>query len=94
MSYSVYYHPDVKHKDLPGIPENIKTRIRNAIESRLIVDPEKYGSPLRRGLYGYRKLRVGDYRIIYKLYSSELKVVILKIGHRREVYERVNLRLG
>ncbi|MEW6096323.1 MAG: type II toxin-antitoxin system RelE/ParE family toxin, partial [bacterium] len=41
-------------------------RIRKAIEQRLATDPVKYGEPLRRSLQGYRKLRVGDYRVIYK----------------------------
>ena len=41
-------------------------------------------------VYGYRKLRAGDYRIIYKL--AKKKIIVLKIGHRKEVYQKVHLR--
>ncbi len=47
--------------------------------------PQEFGEPLRRTLKGYWKLRVGDYRVIYKV--IETTVLILRIGHRREVYE-------
>ncbi|MDD5090498.1 MAG: type II toxin-antitoxin system RelE/ParE family toxin [Candidatus Wallbacteria bacterium] len=91
MPYRLHYHPDVKKKDLPGIPANIKERIRKAIEERLLPDPGKYGEPLRRGLHGYRKLRVGDYRVIYKIRDEN--ILILKIGHRKEVYRQVDVRI-
>lgn len=44
-----------------------KQRIRNSIESKLTLAPHQFGEPLRRTLKGYWKLRVGDYRVIYKL---------------------------
>lgn len=91
MLYNLFYHPDIKKEDLPGIPKNIQKRIRNAIEKRLVIHPGKYGEPLKRGLYGYRKLRVGDYRIIYKV--DKENIAILKIGHRKEVYRKVHLRI-
>jgi len=85
MSYSIHYHPEIR-KDISSIPRNIKSRIQKAIEERLIVDPGKYGEPLRRSLRGYRKLRVGDYRIIYRVQARE--IIVLKIGHRKEVYKK------
>ena len=90
MSYHLFYHPDVKKEDLPDIPGNIRDRIRKAIEGRLLTDPEKYGQPLKRGLQGYRKLRVGDYRIIYKV--DQENIAIFKIGYRKEIYHKVHLR--
>ena len=66
MHYLVRYHPLVR-KDLSTINTTIKARIKNAIERRLMVDPIKYGDPLRKTLKGYRKVRVGDYRIVYKI---------------------------
>ncbi len=79
MPYHLFYHPDIKKQDLPEIPRNIQERIRNAIETRLLADPEKYSEPLKRGLRGYRKLRVGDYRAIYKV--DKENIAIFKIGH-------------
>ena len=91
MEYNLFYHPDIAKEDIPSIPRNLKERIRKAIEQRLLLDPEKYGAPLKRGLQGYRKLRVGDYRIIYKVDKRNIKV--FKIGHRKEVYRKVYSRM-
>ena len=91
MAYRLCYHPDVAEEDLPEIPKNMQERIRKAIEERLLVGPGKYGEPLRRGLYGYRKLRVGDYRVIYKV--DKKNIVIFKIGHRKEAYCQAYLRI-
>jgi mRNA interferase RelE/StbE len=85
MSYQISYHPDVQ-KDLADLPKNIKDRIQRAIEERLMKDPVKYGNPLRKSLRGYRKLRVGDYRIIYRI--EERNIFVFKIGHRKEIYTK------
>jgi len=85
MSYQISYHPDVQ-KDLADLPKNIKDRIQRAIEQRLMKDPVKYGNPLRKSLRGYRKLRVGDYRVIYKL--EEKNIFVFKVGHRKEIYTK------
>jgi len=83
MAYSIIYHAEIA-KDISGLPKNIKSRIKKAVENRLLIDPIKYGQPLRRSLQGYRKLRVGDYRVIYKIEKNN--IIILKIGHRKDVY--------
>ena len=85
MDYKLAYHPEII-RDISGLPKNIKTRIKKAIENRLLTDPIKYGEPLRRSLQGYRKLRVGNYRVIYKIEKNI--IIILKIGHRKEVYNK------
>ncbi|MCM8826484.1 MAG: type II toxin-antitoxin system RelE/ParE family toxin [Candidatus Omnitrophica bacterium] len=92
MAYTVIYHPDIPKEDLAGIPQNMKEAIKRAIETRLIPDPFVAGEPLRHSLKGHRKLRVGDYRIIYRIQSD--KIIILKIGHRKEVYSKVFPRLS
>ena len=91
MKFTVIYHPAVEKTDLPSLNRNIKTRIKKAIEERLITEPTKYGKPLRKSLKRYWKLRVGDYRIIYKIENNE--VFILGIIHRRKVYSRIFTRL-
>lgn len=90
MSYEVLYHPKVK-VDISSFPKNIKLRIRKAIENRLCKDPVHYGDPLKKSLQGYRKLRVGDYRVIYRVQKD--RVIILLIGHRKEVYEDIYERV-
>lgn len=90
--YNLIYHPDVLKYDLHKIPQNIKGTIRRAIEERLLTDPVLFGRPLRQSLKGHRKLRVGDYRIIYRIDCD--KIIILKIGHRKEVYNKVSNRIN
>ncbi len=91
MLYHLRYHPDVKKKDLPKLNKTMKKRIKTAIEQRLITAPEKYTEPLRRTLKGYRKLRVGDYRIVLKIANNE--IIILGICHRKNVYEILGWRI-
>lgn len=82
----VVYRESVK-KDLKKISKDIQYIIRRAIEDKLMVDPVKFGLPLRRNLKGLMKLRVGDYRIIYSIKREIVTVEVIKIGHRRDVYE-------
>lgn len=86
MPYQLLYHPDVAKIDLSRINRDMRDRIRKAIENRLFVDPVRYGEPLRRGLKGYRKMRVGDYRVIYEIRGATIR--IYAVGHRRDIYDR------
>ena len=87
MNFKILYHKDVKHIDLPKVSKETKIRIRKAIEERLLTKPERYGVPLRGTLKGYWKLRVGDYRIVYKIEKST--IIILGIRHRKDIYKEV-----
>jgi mRNA interferase RelE/StbE len=84
VPYSLRYHPLVKSEDLPKIDSKTKERIKKAIETRLTIAPQNYGEPLRKTLKGYWKLRVGDYRIVFKIKAEE--ILILGIIHRKDVY--------
>jgi mRNA interferase RelE/StbE len=84
VAYTISYHPLVKSEDLPKLDSTIKTRIKKAIETRLMVAPEEYGEPLRKTLKGYWKLRVGDYRVVFRVEGDE--ITIFGIRHRRDVY--------
>ena len=92
MPFTLVYHPHVKAKDIPTLNRDIVKRIQRAIESRLTIEPQRYGEPLRRTLKGYWKLRVGDYRVVFKIVKNE--VWIFGIMNRRDVYERVDKRLS
>ncbi len=83
--WKVEYKKSVQ-KDLKGISEDIQYILRRAIEDKLMVDPLRFGLPLRRNLKGLMKLRVGDYRIIYSIEREMVTVFVIKIGHRKEVY--------
>lgn len=92
MPYDLVYHPDVRLEDLPPINQNIRERIARAIETRLTVAPDRYGEPLRGTLKGYWKLRVGDYRVVFKVVKNE--VWIYGIMDRRDVYGAITKRFG
>ncbi len=87
FEYEIFYHPDVPKKDLPRISPDIQRRIRQSIELKLGTSPQLFSAPLRRSLHGYWKLRIGDYRVIYKMDAKNKQLTILRIGHRREVYD-------
>jgi mRNA interferase RelE/StbE len=50
-------------------------------------DPRRFGHPLTRDLKGLWRYRVGDYRIVAKIEDSRFIVLVLTVGHRREVYD-------
>jgi mRNA interferase RelE/StbE len=89
VPFNVLYHPDVR-KDLAQINGNMKKRLKNAVETRLIVAPQQYGEPLRKTLKGYWKMRVGDYRIVFKTTGDE--IMIYGILNRKTVYEQISKR--
>ncbi|MBI4764726.1 MAG: type II toxin-antitoxin system RelE/ParE family toxin [Deltaproteobacteria bacterium] len=90
MNFEIQYHPEVKKVDLPKIDIKKKAMIKKAIEERLMARPEIYGKPLRRTLRGYWKMRVGEYRVVFKV--VEKKIMILGIINRKEVYPQVTKR--
>lgn len=91
MPFELKYHPDVKSVDIPLLDARLRTRIKNAIETRLMTAPHLYGEPLCKTLRGYWKLRVGDYRVVFKI--VEVEVWILGITHRKKVYDTIGKRI-
>lgn len=84
VTFRVLYHEQVVKSDIPRLTPSWKNKIKNAIEKKLTTNPEIFGKPLRRSLRSYRKLRVGDYRIIFRIEGILVKVVLIR--HRSEVY--------
>jgi mRNA-degrading endonuclease RelE of RelBE toxin-antitoxin system len=52
-----------------------------------MIDPIGFGKPLRYSLKGHRRLRVSDYRIVYRIDADTSLVIIISIKHRKDVYE-------
>ncbi len=86
-SYSIEYLDTVVEKDIPALPKTMRLRIKTAIEERLTLDPVGFGKPLRYSLKGHRRLRVGDYRIVYRIEPHKHIVLITAIKHRKDIYE-------
>ncbi|HEU5281383.1 MAG TPA: type II toxin-antitoxin system RelE/ParE family toxin [Gammaproteobacteria bacterium] len=85
--YTIEYIETVVKVDIPSLPKKIKAIIKNAIEERLTIDPIGFGKPLRYSLKGHRRLRVGDYRIVYRIDPKHRIVIIIAIKHRKDVYD-------
>jgi mRNA interferase RelE/StbE len=71
-------------KSLSRIPKAERSRLIQAID-RLRREPLA-GGTLKGEFSGLRRLRVGDYRIVYEVLHEQVTVLVVRIGHRREVY--------
>lgn len=85
--FEIEYLESVVEEDIPALPKTMRTRIKNAIETRLAIDPIGLGKPLRYSFIGHRRIRVGDYRILYRMDMNKHIIVIVLIKHRKDVYE-------
>lgn len=85
--WKLRYAESVVIKDMPRLDRAIKRRIRKAIETKLTLDPMRFGKPLRHSLHPLRSLRVGDYRVLYHIGHEVQLVSVVSIGHRRDVYD-------
>lgn len=72
-------------KQLFKLEKNIQERIISVLE-RIRIRPETYITKLV-GDPGY-KLRVGDYRVIMDIDNNNLHILVIKVGHRRDIYQR------
>jgi mRNA interferase RelE/StbE len=84
LVYKIVYKKSV-HRDLKKLDKQEASDILDQIENDLSGHPASF--PVLKGKFsGLRKYRVGDYRVIYAILEAD--VVILRIGHRREVYKK------
>lgn len=93
--WQIKIHHLVVNEDFKKINKHESSIILKTIYKKLSIAPEKYGSPLRSELKGYWKLKISHYRVIYRIEKSAIKVLVLKMGMRRdeEVYEEMLLRM-
>jgi len=92
LIFAIVYHTAVISEDIPKLPTVWKQKIRKAIETKLTSHPDVYGKPLRRSLANYRKLRVGDYRVIFRIEKKTIK--IFAIMHRSVIYKHIADRIA
>ena len=74
-------------RDLENLPRNMLKRV----DARILLladDPRPRAAKKLSGPEGFLRLRVGDYRIIYQVEKDRLVVLVVRIGHRREIYRR------
>jgi mRNA interferase RelE/StbE len=77
-------------RDLQPLDRAVQRRILAYLEERVAsaASPRDLGEALSSPFAGLWRYRVGDYRVICRLEDERLVVLVVRIGHRREVYER------
>ena len=86
MAYAVFVKPAAL-RELRKLPEDIKRRVAARIDA-LVGDPRPDGVERLQGEADLYRVRVGDFRIVYQVESKALVVLVVRIGHRRDVYRR------
>jgi mRNA interferase RelE/StbE len=95
VAWRIFYHPDVEN-DFRALGRTDARNIQRVIEERLEKgEPEKTGKALSGDLAGYRRLRTGQTRIVYRVDGRRIEVLIIAVGMRRddEVYLKVQKRV-
>lgn len=85
-SYSVEWKSSAL-RELKKLPRDVVPRILSAVED-LASDPYPAGTRKLAGAEHSYRIRIGDYRILYNIWDSRLVIEIIRVGNRRDVYDR------
>jgi mRNA interferase RelE/StbE len=87
LAWRIEYDPRAID-DLNRLSRQIRQEIVRYLETRIATadNPRLFGKPLRHGLAGLWRYRVRDYRIVCQLRDETLIVLVVGVGHRRDVY--------
>jgi mRNA interferase RelE/StbE len=72
-------------RQLDRLPNQTALRVKAAIQ-QLTNDPRPPGAVKMADMQGGWRIRVGDYRVVYEIHDDRLVVLIIRVGHRRDVY--------
>ena len=88
MQYKVIYEKKAI-KSLSKIDKGQQTLIISWIEKNLVNtdDPKKHGKALKGNLKEYWRYRIGNYRLLTDINDDQIKIIILNIGHRKDIYK-------
>ncbi|MGO8733711.1 MAG: type II toxin-antitoxin system RelE family toxin [Terriglobia bacterium] len=84
MPYSIQLTSRAR-RDFDGLDRAVQQRLRTHIDL-LAANPIPAGAKKLHGDLSYYRIRVGDYRLVYQIDAKHFVVVVVKIGHRKEVY--------
>ena len=85
MTYRLFIEKAAQ-KALAEIPQPYQGQIISSIE-QLAEAPRPHGARKLTGRDAWR-VRVGDYRILYEIHDDQLVILVIRVGHRREIYRR------
>ncbi len=86
MSWTVRY-TETAAKAIKKLDPTVRKRVRAAIDA-LREDPHR-GKSLHLTLKGLYSWRTGDWRIVYRIDGGKIEILVVTVGHRREVYDRL-----
>ncbi len=86
MAWAILYTASAA-RAIRKLDPQVKRRVGAALD-RLAEDPER-GKPLQLTLRGLRSWRTGDFRIVYRVFENRVEVLVVAVGHRRDVYSRL-----
>jgi len=90
VTWSVRYTKSAA-KAIRGLDPQVQKKVLAAIK-KLTDDPTR-GKPLQLTLRGLRSWRTGDWRVIYRATREYLEILVIAVGHRRDVYDRIREKL-
>ena len=89
--FELLYTKEAKD-NIDSLPVKKKRQIKDALE-RVASDPEA-GKHLTGDLKGLYSFRSGNFRIIYKVFREKVTVLVITVGHRKDVYEKMTKKAG
>ena len=87
MKYTIKFRPAVE-KDIRHLPKKELIRIKRKIESLAENLPDRASTKMK-GNNNFHKVRIGDYRIIYEIHDDVMFILVVKIGHRKDIYKKL-----
>ena len=87
MVYAIEFRPSV-WKDIKRFPKRDLVKIKKRIEE-LSTNLPDLSSTKMRGNNAFHKIRSGDYRIVYQIHDDRLVILIIKIGHRKDIFKKL-----
>lgn len=88
MTYSLEFRPSVL-KSLSRFPKRDLVRLKKKMEGLVNNLPSAKITKMK-GDNPFHKVRSGNYRIIYEIHENKLVILVVKVGHRKDVYKNIN----
>ena len=86
MSFEIFYHKQPE-KFLQKLDQQLAERIMGKIESVLVDTPVPHNATTIEGEHGVFRIRIGDFRALYRVNYQEHKLIVVKVDKRSRVYD-------
>jgi mRNA interferase RelE/StbE len=74
-------------KNLKKLDKTIARKIKDKVKNDLAKDPYNEGEPLKGNLKGKWSFHYASYRVIYEIWEKKLLIIVVEVGHRRDIYD-------